>query len=117
MVELQCEALVKEFKVTPLICGLVGPIWLRFIAKTGVFDEDWANKVLDDSETQKEGEPEDYNTCGKYRSEPHNMYGQRAVFIWFRSLKNRIPLVSTIVVSYLACHIAREAIMPSDIIK
>ncbi|XP_058729069.1 TATA box-binding protein-associated factor RNA polymerase I subunit B-like isoform X1 [Vicia villosa] len=117
MVELQCEALVKEFKVTPLICGLVGPIWLRFIAKTGVFDEDWANKVLDDSETQKEGEPEDYNTRGKYRSEPHNMYGQRAVFIWFRSLKNRIPLVSTIVVSYLACHIAREAIMPSDIIK
>src|SRR3954467_3483289 len=56
------------------------------------------------------GEPEDYKTRGKYRSEPHNMYGQRAVFIWFRSLKNRIPLVSTIVVSYLACHIAREAI-------
>ncbi|XP_058746391.1 TATA box-binding protein-associated factor RNA polymerase I subunit B-like [Vicia villosa] len=136
---------VKEFKVTPLICGLVGPIWLRFIAKTGVFDEDWANKVLDDSETEKEvffnaprrcltyfqvqivickflaflfsGEPEDYNTRGKYRSEPHNMYGQRVVLIWFRSLKNRIPLVSTIVVSYLACHIAREAIMPSDIIK
>ncbi|KAL5097956.1 hypothetical protein RYX36_002283 [Vicia faba] len=55
MIELQCEALVKEFKVTPLICGLVGPIWLRFVAKTGVFDEDWANKVLHDSEMQKEG--------------------------------------------------------------
>lgn len=37
MIELQCEALVKEFKVTPLICGLVGPIWLRFVSKTGVF--------------------------------------------------------------------------------
>ncbi|CAI8616883.1 unnamed protein product [Vicia faba] len=94
MIELQCEALVKEFKVTPLICSLVGPIWLRFVAKTGVFDEDWANKVLHDSEMQKEGDPEDYNSRGKYRSEPHNMYGQRAVFLWFR-----------------------EAIMPSDIIK
>jgi hypothetical protein len=31
MIQLQCEALVKEFKVTPLICGLVGPIWLRLI--------------------------------------------------------------------------------------
>ncbi|KAL5055392.1 hypothetical protein RYX36_036074 [Vicia faba] len=70
MIELQCEALVKEFKVTPLICGLVGPIWLRFVAKTGVFNEDWANKVLHDSEMQKEGDPEDYNSRGKYRSEP-----------------------------------------------
>ncbi|CAK8576647.1 unnamed protein product [Lathyrus sativus] len=117
MIELQCEALVKEFKVTPLVCGLVGPIWLRFVSKTGVFDEDWANKVIDDSEMQKEGEPEDYNSRGKYKSEPHNIFGQRAVFLWFRSLKNRIPLVSTIAVSYLACHIAREAIMPSDMIK
>lgn len=63
------------------------------------------------------GEPEDYNIRGKYKSEPHNMFGQRAAFIWFRSLRNRIPVVCTIVVSYLACHIAREAIMPSDMIK
>ncbi|KAL5079732.1 hypothetical protein RYX36_008153 [Vicia faba] len=75
MVELQCEALLKDFKVTPLTCGLVGPIWLIFIAKTDVFDEDRANKVLHDSEVQKEREQEDYNSCGKYRSEPHNMFG------------------------------------------
>ncbi|KEH29974.1 TATA box-binding protein associated factor RNA polymerase I subunit B-like protein [Medicago truncatula] len=117
MIELQCEALVKEFKVTPLICGLVGPIWLRFVSKTGVFDDDWADKAIHDSEMQNEGEPEDYNIRGKYKSEPHNMFGQRAAFIWFRSLRNRIPVVCTIVVSYLACHIAREAIMPSDMIK
>ncbi|KAL5068902.1 hypothetical protein RYX36_019789, partial [Vicia faba] len=63
MVELQCEALLKDFKVTPLICGLVGPIWLRFIAKTGVFFEERANKLLLDSEVKKEGEREDYNSC------------------------------------------------------
>lgn len=55
MIELQCEALVKEFKVTPLVCGLVGSIWLRFVSKTGVFDEDWADKVIHDSEMQEEG--------------------------------------------------------------
>ncbi|MCI41152.1 TATA box-binding protein associated factor RNA polymerase I subunit, partial [Trifolium medium] len=55
MIELQCEALVKEFKVTPLICGLVGPIWLRLVSKTGVFDDDWADKEFHDSHLQKEG--------------------------------------------------------------
>jgi hypothetical protein len=55
MIQLQCEALVKEFKVTPLICGLVGPIWLRFVSKTGVFDDDWADNVIYDSEMQREG--------------------------------------------------------------
>jgi hypothetical protein len=55
IIELQCEALVKEFKVTPLICGLVGPIWLRFISKTGVFDDDRAYTVMCNSEMQKEG--------------------------------------------------------------
>lgn len=55
MIELQCEALVKEFKVTPLICGLVGPIWLRFVSRTGVFDDDWPDKVIHNSEMQNEG--------------------------------------------------------------
>lgn len=64
------------------------------------------------------GEPEeDYKSRAKYKAEPRNMFGQRAVLIWFRSLKKRIPLVCTVVISYLACHIAREAILPSDMIE
>ena len=55
IIELQCEALVKEFKVTPLVCGLVGPIWLRFVSRTGVFDDDWADRIIHDSEMQEEG--------------------------------------------------------------
>ncbi|KAL2988909.1 hypothetical protein AAZX31_11G109400 [Glycine max] len=117
MIELQCEALVKEFKVTPLICGLVGPIWLRFVSKTGIFGDDWADKVIHDSETQNEDEPEDYKLRAKYRTEPHNMFGKRAVMIWFRSLKKRIPLPCTVAVSFLACHVAREAVLPSDMMK
>lgn len=45
------------------------------------------------------------------------MFGQRAVMIWFRSLKKRIPLASTVAVSFLACHVAREAVLPSDMMK
>ncbi|KAJ1440932.1 Transcription initiation factor Rrn7, Zinc-finger [Sesbania bispinosa] len=117
MIELQCEALVKEFKVTPLICGLVGPIWLRFVSRTGVFDDDWADKAIHDSEMQKEGEADVYKPRTEFRAEPHNMFGQRAVMIWFRSLKKRIPLACTVAVSFLACHVAREAVLPSDMMK
>jgi hypothetical protein len=37
------------------LLGLVGPIWLRFVSKTGVFDDDWADNVIYDSEMQREG--------------------------------------------------------------
>jgi len=62
-------------------------------------------------------EPEDHNSRAKYRAEPHNMYGKRAVMIWCRSLRKRIPLSCSLAVSFLACHIAREAILPTDIVK
>lgn len=45
----------------------------------------------------------------------YNMYGQNAVMIWFRSLRKRIPISSSLAVSFLACHVAREPILPTDI--
>lgn len=62
-------------------------------------------------------EPTDYKPRAKYRAEPHNMYGQRAVMIWYRSLRKKIPLACTVAVSFLACHVAREAVLPTDIMK
>ncbi|RVW25402.1 TATA box-binding protein-associated factor RNA polymerase I subunit B [Vitis vinifera] len=53
MIELQCQALVEKFKASPLICGVAGTIWLRFVATTRVFDDEWADKVIQDSEMQK----------------------------------------------------------------
>lgn len=55
MIELQCEALVKKFKVSPVICGVAGNIWLRFVSSTGVLNEDWADKAINQSESQKQG--------------------------------------------------------------
>lgn len=46
MIQMQCEALVKKFGVSPLICGVFAPIWLRFVASTRVLERGWANETL-----------------------------------------------------------------------
>ncbi|XP_074354229.1 TATA box-binding protein-associated factor RNA polymerase I subunit B-like [Apium graveolens] len=56
-------------------------------------------------------------SSGNHRDEPHNLRGQRAVMIWFRSLRKTIPLNHSIVISFLACHVLREAVLPTDILK
>ncbi|KAM6576079.1 hypothetical protein CsatB_027916 [Cannabis sativa] len=117
MIEFQCEALVREFKVSPLICGLAGTIWLRFVAATRVFDDGWVDEAINESENQNQGELPNDEPRPKYNSEPQNMYGQRAVTIWIRSLKRKIPLSCTLAISFLVCHLAREAVLTTDIVK
>lgn len=124
MIRLQCEALVEKFNVTPLIVGVASTVWLRFLLTTGVFKDSWANDVLIDSEMQKPEttelsvEPEDKKRRVRYhRHEPRNSFGQRAVLIWFRYLRKEIPLHYSLVISFLACHVAREAVLPTDIVK
>lgn len=53
----------------------------------------------------------------RHKAEPHDLYGQRVVVVWVKSLRKKIPLSCTLAVSYLACHVAREAILPTDIMK
>ncbi|KAK6931228.1 hypothetical protein RJ641_003021 [Dillenia turbinata] len=117
MVQMQCEALVEKFGVNPLVCGLVGSIWLRLVGISRVFDEGWADKAIHESESQKEGEAGDFKPRAKFRAEPHNIHGERAVIIWFRSLRSKVPLSYSLSVSFLACHLAREAVLPTDIAK
>lgn len=63
------------------------------------------------------GPVDGFVSSGKHRAEPHNILGQRAVMIWFRSLSKTIPLSYSLVISFLACHVLREAILPTDILK
>ncbi|ONK55156.1 uncharacterized protein A4U43_UnF6990 [Asparagus officinalis] len=64
------------------------------------------------------GKPKKFKRIrSKYRSEPHNAYGQRAIFIWLRSLRRTVPLYSTLAIYFLVCHIAREPILPTNILK
>ncbi|XP_038721756.1 TATA box-binding protein-associated factor RNA polymerase I subunit B [Tripterygium wilfordii] len=115
MIQLQCEALVEKFNVTPLIYGVAGTIWLRFVASTEVFNDEWADEVIQDSEFQTSGEPKKPRKL--FRAEPHNLYGQRAVMVWCRNLRKRIQLSCSLAVSFLACHVAGEPILPTDLVK
>ncbi|EEF39924.1 TATA box-binding protein-associated factor RNA polymerase I subunit B [Ricinus communis] len=117
MIQLQCESLVEKFNVSPLICGVAGNVWLRFLVATGVFKDNWADDVILESESQVQGEPEDWKPRSSHRNEPHNAYGQRAVMVWFKYLRKTIPLSSSLAISFLACHVAREAILPTDIVR
>ncbi|KAL1195590.1 TATA box-binding protein-associated factor RNA polymerase I subunit B [Cardamine amara subsp. amara] len=77
MVAYQCDALVEKFYVTPLIIGLVGPICLRFLALSGVFDDGAADKAILDSEIQSNEEvrePEVKRRKGQ-EEEAHNLDG------------------------------------------
>ncbi|KAI9075358.1 hypothetical protein K1719_042670 [Acacia pycnantha] len=115
MLQLQCEKLIEEFKVTPLICDLVEKIWLDFVKQTCVFDQFWADEVILESEMQPHAEENAYELRGKHKGEPQNKYGKRAVMMWYKSLRKTIPLDCTVAISFLACHLAREAILPTDI--
>ncbi|KAL4377912.1 hypothetical protein GQ457_02G025670 [Hibiscus cannabinus] len=117
MIEAQCEALVEKFNVKPLICGIVGPIWLRFVASTGVFDDGWADEAIHQSEIQKSGEVEDFKPHSRHKAEPHNIHGKRALTIWNKYLRKKIPLSCSLAISFLGCHIAREVVLPTDLIK
>ncbi|CAI0448047.1 unnamed protein product [Linum tenue] len=117
MIQLQCEALVEKFNVSPLICGVASAVWLRFVAFSGVCKDAWANDTLTESETQNWGEPDDGKDRGRHSNEPRNAYGQRAIMVWFRSLRKAIPLDYSLAICFLACHVAREAVLPTDIVK
>ncbi|GAB2295806.1 hypothetical protein Dimus_029961 [Dionaea muscipula] len=114
-IQYQCEALVENFKVTPLICGIAGSLWLRFIAFTRVFADKWVEDAMLESEIQ--GKREFKGEAKYYGHEPRNMYNRRMVIVWHQSLKKKIPLSYSLAISFLACHVVREPILPTDIHK
>ncbi|GFP85932.1 tata box-binding protein-associated factor RNA polymerase i subunit b [Phtheirospermum japonicum] len=119
MIQSQCKALVEEFSVSPLIIGLVGQVWLRFLASTGLMAGEWADQAVHDSEAQMKGagEGEEFQPSAQHRGDPVNIHGKRVAYVWFRSLRSTIQLPCTLAISFLVCHVAREAVTPSDMIK
>ncbi|KAL8052311.1 hypothetical protein ABFX02_06G201824 [Erythranthe guttata] len=116
MVQLQCQALVEKFNVSPVIIGLVGPLWLRFVASTRITADEWADQAVHDSEAHTQGE-EEFNAVSTYGPEPVNIHGKRVVYVWYKSLRRTIPVSCSLAISFLACHVAREAITPSDMLN
>eukprot|EP00249_Psilotum_nudum_P024587 c29230_g1_i4 orf=84-2312(+) len=132
ILQLQCEALVQKFGVCSLICGIVGPIWLRFLASSRVFQNEWATEALEVEEIRngqrrtkqfKKGGENVVNPsiqCKKTRRKKESSSGPRSSkhsVVWLAVLKERIPLAITLAVLFLACHVAREPVLPTDIIE
>ncbi|KAH9323592.1 hypothetical protein KI387_018231 [Taxus chinensis] len=125
MIQMQCEALVEKFGVSPLICGVAGPIWLHFVASTHVLEQGWANESLQvadalhgDLKERDQDYKSKYQKSKKFKAEPRSsLYGKKTQIIWARSIKDRIRLTISLAISFLACHTAREAVLPTDVIK
>ncbi|CAI9094516.1 OLC1v1030269C1 [Oldenlandia corymbosa var. corymbosa] len=117
MIQLQVKALLEKFNASPLIVGLVGPIWLRFLAVTKIMADEWADDAIHESESHIQDEGKTFQPRFKHRTEPHSMFGQRAVTIWHRSLREKLPLSYSLAISFLVCHLSRESVLPTDIIK
>ncbi|KAL1547881.1 TATA box-binding protein-associated factor RNA polymerase I subunit B [Salvia divinorum] len=118
MMQLQSQALVEKFGVSPLIVGLVGPLWFRFLASTKVMAGGWADQAVQDSETQMQGEADEFQPSANNRwEEPVNIYGKRLAYVWYKSLKHALPIPCSLAISLLVCHLAREPILPTDILK
>ncbi|KAK1376478.1 TATA box-binding protein-associated factor RNA polymerase I subunit B [Heracleum sosnowskyi] len=117
LIQLQCVALVDEFDVNERVVDVAINIWLKFVALSRIFEDDWADEAITQSESQSQGPLDGFVSSGKHRDEPRNLLGQRAVMIWYRSLSKTIPLSHSLVISFLACHVLREAVLPTDILK
>ncbi|XP_020528248.1 TATA box-binding protein-associated factor RNA polymerase I subunit B isoform X2 [Amborella trichopoda] len=120
MIQLQCEALVEKFGVSPLVCGLAGPIWMRYLASTKVLDEEWANEEIIASETCSARKGEREKEVSKYvrlSLEPRTLHGRKVINVCLNSLKSKVPVANTLAICFLACHLSREAILPTDIAK
>uniref|UniRef100_A0A452YWT5 TATA box-binding protein-associated factor RNA polymerase I subunit B n=2 Tax=Aegilops tauschii subsp. strangulata TaxID=200361 RepID=A0A452YWT5_AEGTS len=121
----QLEVLVKRYRVGALVCGLAGTIWVRWVATSKVFDEIWAWKVLAEDEAAQRlkcsasgGEQKPQEVKCEWGDEALPRKDRRRVeFIFLRSLRMMLPVYSTLSVCFLACHIAREAILPTDIYR
>jgi hypothetical protein len=88
------------------------------VALSGVYHKDWANNAIRDSEHQSEdGEVKDAKRLKRHKAEPRNIDGKRAVTIWFGILKKTMPLSSSLVISFLACHQAGAPVLPTDIVR
>ncbi|TVU18925.1 hypothetical protein EJB05_35045, partial [Eragrostis curvula] len=122
----QLEVLVERFRVGALVCGVAGTIWVRWLAASKVFDEMWVHQVLADHEATKRHMP----SCGEDDKKPLEVKlewddeilpqrrdRRKVEFSFLRSLRTLLPVYSTLAVSFLACHVAREAVLPTDIYK
>ncbi|CAM0948896.1 unnamed protein product [Alopecurus aequalis] len=106
----QLQVLVVGYRVGALVCGVAGTLWLRWVAASKVFDEMWALKALaDDEAAQRLTHSAGGGAAGEKKEKKSSVF--------LRSLRTMLPVYSTLSICFLACHVAREAILPTDIYR
>ncbi|KAG2619925.1 hypothetical protein PVAP13_3NG143702 [Panicum virgatum] len=123
----QLEVLVERHRVGALVCGVAGTVWVRWVAASKVFDDMWARQVIAEHDAagreKRSGGGDNNNKPDEVKSEweddifPRQKDRRRVEFAILHSLRMLLPVYSTLAVCFLACHIAREAILPTDIYK
>ncbi|XP_066361825.1 TATA box-binding protein-associated factor RNA polymerase I subunit B-like isoform X2 [Miscanthus floridulus] len=122
----QLEVLVERHQVGAFVCAVAGIVWVQLVAASRVFDGIWARQVLEDhkaagrkncSGSGDNKKPDEV----KYESDDEMLLQRKdrrkVEFAFLRSLRMVLPVYSTLAVCFLACHIARETILPSDIYR
>ena len=110
--------LVETHRVGALVCGLDGPLWLRWVPASKVLDEMWArNALADDDEDEQKPPREVKQEWAPDESRLIRKDRRRLELVFLRSLRTMLPVYSTLSVCFLACHVAREAILPTDIYR
>ncbi|KAI0491350.1 hypothetical protein KFK09_025610 [Dendrobium nobile] len=120
MLQLQCEALVDKFGVSALICGMAITIWLRYVAVSRVFDVDWVERVINDARVAASARSREKNYVKEKQETRENFrpsFELKVIYASLASLRRMIPIYSTLAISFLSCHLAREAVLPTDIYK
>uniref|UniRef100_A0ACD5VB41 Uncharacterized protein n=1 Tax=Avena sativa TaxID=4498 RepID=A0ACD5VB41_AVESA len=114
---------VLQRQLEALVCGVAGTLWVRWVAASKVFDGMWARKVLIEDEALHRpklsaGGGEQEEKCEWADEALPQKYDRRRVqFVFLRSLRTTLPLYSTLSICFLASHITREAILPTDIYR
>ncbi|RLM98690.1 hypothetical protein C2845_PM06G24840 [Panicum miliaceum] len=90
----QLEVLVERHRVGALVCGVAAPSGCDNNNKPDEVKSEWEDDIF-----------------------PRQKDRRRVEFAFLRSLRMLLPIYSTLAVCFLACHIAREAILPTDIYK
>ncbi|CAA6664647.1 unnamed protein product [Spirodela intermedia] len=100
MIQMQCKELVERFGMSRLICGIVGEVWFRYLALRKVFDESWADKAILEAEAAA-----------------RERHGSKACVCLGQFSAKHDPNTLILGFHVLGCHIAREQILPTDLVN
>ncbi|KAJ0986542.1 hypothetical protein J5N97_004898 [Dioscorea zingiberensis] len=115
MLELQCDTLVQRFHASESIRSMARIVWMRHLQCLGFLQGDWVRSVVAANGLNEEKKEVIKLVKGKLKVKVCNLNKKRASRVWLYSLRKALPVYTTLAISFLACYLAREGILPTDI--